>query len=176
MSDVSAIFGILLTLGIAFPGMLTAWWLLFPSTVERARQRLDATPWSCWWFGLGLLVAFGIPVLILLALPLGPAKFVAWILLALVLGVSGLGAAGLAEKMSLQVQHRSETLTPLAGFVRGAVALELAAVFPLIGWFMVIPIATVISLGATAFALLHWNAHAKANAVSSTAAPSNVSI
>jgi hypothetical protein len=30
MSDVSAIFGILLTAAIAFPGTLTAWWTLFP--------------------------------------------------------------------------------------------------------------------------------------------------
>jgi hypothetical protein len=40
--------------------------------------------------------------------------------------------------------------------VRGAVALELAAVFPLIGWVIVIPLAIVTSLGATVFALLHW--------------------
>ena len=31
MSDVSAIFGTLLLIGIAFPGMLTAWWTLFPA-------------------------------------------------------------------------------------------------------------------------------------------------
>jgi hypothetical protein len=40
--------------------------------------------------------------------------------------------------------------------VRGAVALELAAVFPLAGWFVVLPLAIVTSLGATVFALLHW--------------------
>ncbi len=41
MADVYAIFGTLLALGIAFPGMLTAWWLLFPRTVEGAQQRLS---------------------------------------------------------------------------------------------------------------------------------------
>jgi hypothetical protein len=40
--------------------------------------------------------------------------------------------------------------------VRGAVALELAAVFPLVGWCVVIPLTIVTSLGATVFALLHW--------------------
>ena len=44
MADISAIFFILLIIGISYPALLTAWWLLFPSTVERARVRLDRTP------------------------------------------------------------------------------------------------------------------------------------
>ena len=36
MADISAVFGILLSLGIVFPGLLTAWRLLFPATVARA--------------------------------------------------------------------------------------------------------------------------------------------
>ena len=51
MADISAVFGILLFLGIAFPGLLTAWYLLFPATVERVRLRLDRTPWQCFFVG-----------------------------------------------------------------------------------------------------------------------------
>jgi len=63
MSDISAIFGILLTLGIAFPGMLTTWWTLFPDAVERPRQRLDETPWSALWMGLGAALLSALPIL-----------------------------------------------------------------------------------------------------------------
>jgi hypothetical protein len=43
-----------------------------------------------------------------------------------------------------------------AAFVRAAVALELAAVFPMLGWLIVVPLATTISLGAAIFAVLGW--------------------
>ena len=96
MADISAIFFILLIIGISYPALLTAWWLLFPSTVERARLRLDRTPWQSFWLGGVVLAALLIPTVILLALPFGPAKFLGWILIALTLAFSGLGAAGLA--------------------------------------------------------------------------------
>ncbi len=48
------------------------------------------------------------------------------------------------------------TLSPIASFVRGALALELAAAFPVIGWVIFIPFAIVTCLGASAFAVLRW--------------------
>jgi hypothetical protein len=160
MADVFAIFGILLTLGILFPGMLTAWWLLFPATIERARFRLERTPWQCLWLGLGFAILAGTPIAALLALPSGMTKLMGGSLLTVLLAVAGLGAAGIAAKMSEQWMRRgSEGLSPAGAFVRGAVALELAAAFPIIGWFIVIPLAIIASLGATAFALFRWMPH-----------------
>ena len=157
MADISAVFGILLTLGIIFPGLLTAWWLLFPATVERARLRLDRTPWLCLFIG-GLVTAMlVIPITILLVIPNGAAKLAGWSLVAIVLTVASLGAAGLAAKMGDRLSRRSSSAyTPVGAFVRGAVALELAAAFPVIGWFIIIPLLTVVAIGATAFALLRW--------------------
>lgn len=157
MADVFMIFGILLALGIMFPGMLTAWWLLFPTTVERARLRLDRTPWTCFWLGGIVIIVLAIPIAILMALPSGLTKFMGASLLTGALALAGLGAAGLAAKMAEQLTRRTgDRFSPVGAFVRGAVALELAAAFPFIGWFVVIPLATVASLGATAFALFRW--------------------
>lgn len=155
MADISAIFFILLIIGVSYPALLTAWWLLFPSTVERARVRLDRTPWQSFWLGGVVLAALLIPTVILLALPFGPAKFLGWILIALTLAFSGLGAAGLAARFGEQVGRLSPA-SGLGAFVRGAVILELASFFPVIGWFIFFPLATVATLGAAAFALLHW--------------------
>ncbi len=158
MADVSAVFGILLALGLVFPGLLTAWWLLFPATVERARMRLERSPWPCFWLGGVLTAALVIPIVVLLALPLGPAKLAGWTLIFAALGIASLGAAGLAAKMAGQIERTAGPATSkLGAFVRAAVALELAAAFPLIGWVIVIPLATVTALGATAFALLRWS-------------------
>lgn len=156
MADIAMIFGILLALGLAFPGLLTAYWLLFPATVERARLRLDRTPWRCFWLGGVLTAGLSLPVTLLLALPSGAAKFAGAALITVALTVAALGAAGLAAKMGAHLAARSPGLTPAGGFVRGALALELAAFFPLMGWFIVVPLAIVTASGAAAFALLRW--------------------
>jgi len=157
MADVSAIFGILLSLAIVFPGLLTTSWLLFPATVERARLRLEHTPWQCFWLGGVTAAATIIPIAVLLALPIGPAKLAGWTGIFAGLTFASLGAAGLAAKMGQRLQRGGNSaLSPLGAFVRGAVALELAAAFPIIGWFVVTPLAVVTALGATVFALLRW--------------------
>lgn len=155
MADISAIFGSLLIFGIAFPGLLTAWWLLFPATVERAQTRLEQTPWQCFWFGGIITAAVVIPTVILLVLPFGPAKFLGWTLMVVTLAVSSLGSAGIAAKMGKRLVETSHA-SPAAAFVRGAIALELAVFFPLLGWLLVFPLTIVTALGATGFALLRW--------------------
>jgi hypothetical protein len=155
MADISAIFFILLVLGIAFPAMLTTWWLLFPTLVARAHSRVEKTPWGAFWLGLILAIAMTLPIAILLALPFGPAKFTGWILIGAALAIATIGAAGIAAHLGARLCKHS-SVTPLGGFIRGAVLLELAAFFPVIGWLFVwIPV-ILISFGATGFALLNW--------------------
>ena len=55
MADVFAVFGTLLAMGIAFPGMLLTWRVLLPKTVYRAQTRLAHTPWRCLFAG-GFLI------------------------------------------------------------------------------------------------------------------------
>lgn len=157
MADVYAVFGTLLALGIAFPGMLTAAWLLFPETVARAQTRLEHTPGRCLAMGVGGAAALAVPLGILFALPFGPTRFLGAVGLMLALAAATLGAAGLAAEMGRRLNERAEgRFTPAGAFLRGAVALELAAAFPFIGWFLVIPVTLLTSLGAALFALLRW--------------------
>ena len=155
MADISAIFFILLSLGIACPAMLTAWWLLFPNHITRAQTRVAQSLASSFWLGLIVVLTLGIPIFILLALPFGPAKLIGWILLGASLTVSSIGSAGIAAHLGARLTQQS-SLSPLSGFIRGALILELAAFFPIIGWvFIWIPV-LITALGATAFALLNW--------------------
>lgn len=156
MADISAIFGILLFLGLSFPGLLTALWLIFPATVERARVRLDRTPWQCFWLGGVLMALVTIPATLLIAAGLGPTQFAGWSLIALALIFAAIGVAGLAAKMGQYLALRDISLSSAGGFVRGALALELAAAFPIVGWLIVVPLTIVLSLGATAFAVMRW--------------------
>ncbi len=160
MADISAIFFILLIIGIAFPAMLTAWWLLFPALISRAQTRVDKTPMQTFWMGLAIVIAATIPIVILLALPFGPAKFFGWLLLAASLALSSIGSAGIAAHLGKRLTDQSN-LSPLNGFIRGAVILELAAFFPVLGWLFVWIPMLIIAFGATGFALLNWNPREK---------------
>ena len=161
MADISTIFFILLIIGIAFPAMLTTWWLLFPSLVTRAQTRVERTPWGTFWLGLVVLIAVTIPIIILLALPFGPAKFTGWILLAASLALSSIGSAGIAAHLGEQMKKAGNTFTPLGGFIRGSIVLELAAFFPVLGWFFIWPLLLIMAFGATGFALLNWKPREK---------------
>ncbi len=155
MADVYAVFGTLLALGIAFPGMLMAWWLLFPEVVERAGAHAVGDPWRCLGFGLLGAIGLSFPIGVLLALPFGPAKFLGFVLVLLVLAGASLGASGIAGEMGKRLADRvGGAVTEPGAFLRGAVALELAAAFPFIGWFVLIPLAILASLGAVLLALL----------------------
>jgi hypothetical protein len=119
--------------------------------------------------GVAATLLAALPITILLALPLGPAKLLGALLILVSLAVASLGAAGLAAGMAshlLQKTQVGETTT--SDFVKAAIALELAAAFPFIGWFLVIPLTLITCLGAASFALLGWGVPEKAERVDET--------
>ncbi len=157
MADIYAVFGSLIFLGVSYPAMLAAWRLLFPGMVERSRQRITTTPWKC--LGLGLLSALiaGIPAGFFFALPSQGAQVIAWIWVVFLLGLSSVAAAGLAGELGERIRQSSgDVFSPLGAFLRGAVLWELASVFPLIGWILVLPAGLFITFGAGVFSLLSW--------------------
>lgn len=176
MSDITTIFGLLFILGVGLPGLMTTWWLLFPGLVGRARSRVERTPWKTFFMGLAGLFAVSLPIAVLFALPGGPAKLLGATGILLVLTFATAGSAGIASMMADRLSSISGGgMSPFAAFVRGAVALELAAAVPILGWFVIVPFALVESMGATMFALLRWvprpAAQASAQASSQEAAP-----
>jgi len=173
MADISAIFFILLIVSIAFPSMLTVWWLLFPSIVARAQTRVEKTLARTFWLGLVIVIALTIPIVILLALPFGPAKFLGWILLAASLAVSSIGSAGIAAHLGERMKQTGNNYSPLSAFLRGSIVLELAAFFPVLGWFYLWPLALITAFGATGFALLNWMPREKTQISSVGTSPSH---
>jgi len=155
MADISAFFFILLVIGVAFPALLTVWWLLFPSLIARAQGRVAQTPMQSFWMGIAIVIVAAIPVVILLSLPFGPAKFIGWLLFAFFLVLSSIGSAGIAAHLGARLASQGNFST-LGGFIRGSVILELSAFLPLIGWLFVWIPMFIIAFGATAFALLNW--------------------
>jgi len=156
MADISAIFFILLIISIAFPSMLAAWWLLFPSLIARAQTRIEKSLARSFWLGLVIVIVVTIPIVVLMALPFGLAKFFGWILLAASVALSSIGSAGISAHFGERMKQAGNRYTPLSAFIRGAVILELATFFPILGWLFLLPLALITAFGATGFALLKW--------------------
>lgn len=168
MADISAIFFILLIVSIAFPCMLTAWWLMFPAVVSRAQIRVEKTLSGTFWMGLIIVIGLTIPIVILFALPFGPAKFLGWILLSTSLAFSAIGSAGIAAHLGERMKQTGNSYSPLSAFLRGAVLLELAAFFPVLGWLFLWPLALITAFGATGFALMNWMPRGRVDKETST--------
>ncbi len=154
MADMYAIIGSLILIGISYPAMLTTWWLLFPERVEKARIQISEKPKKS--FGVGLLAGgiAAIPAIVLFTLPSQFTQVLGWIWLVLLLGAASLGSAGIAAEIGLRMNWRNDgNFQSLGAFIRGAAILELASAFPIIGWLLIIPVGTLVSLGGAVYAI-----------------------
>jgi hypothetical protein len=156
IGDVTTVFAILAALGIVFPGLLLAWSLLLPGTVERARERVTQTPGRTFLLGGLVLLVAGTPA-VLLTTAAGPLQFMGFVGVFLLMAVASIGAGGVAALMGERLRGQGIQASSPGALVRGGVALEFAVIFPLVGWFILFPIVVIISLGAACFALVHWS-------------------
>ena len=56
IGDVTTVFALFAALGVVFPGLLLAWFLLMPGMVERSRERVFKTPWKALVLGVMVMV------------------------------------------------------------------------------------------------------------------------
>ena len=153
MADVLAPTLILLGLLLTLPA---AWLLLralFPGCVERTRARLHDGPGTS--FALGIPVAGVLLVAPLVMLNRGgpPAKALGFLLFLGGFLLVGIGLAGLADLVGARLASPHDEGRPWRAQVRGAVCLVLSFLLPLVGWFGILPLAAVTSIGAAALSL-----------------------
>lgn len=154
MSDMLAIFGTLLIMGLAFPALLFVAWLSFPVAVDNAQLRVATSPLRCFGIGLAILLLLTLPLLALFNSP-GPGQFLAGVIILVVLTLSTIGAAGMAAQLGERLKARNQgQLSAHAAFLYGATVLELTVAFPIIGWLLLLPLAIILALGTTTYALL----------------------
>jgi len=156
MADTMAIFFVILGLLLAFPGL----WVLCRGLWPRAVAKAAAV---C---GKGLIKPFlaGLPltaVMIFAAAVLGnfgPAgKIAAVATVCLYLMIANCGVAGLVTVVGERLAGPSgniDSQQPWRATLRGGVALGLASLLPILGWFVILPAALIIGCGANLLSLL----------------------
>jgi hypothetical protein len=125
---------------------------LFPRRLRRTRFVADSMPGRSFLAGLVNGGFFGVVILGLAVLgssvlsPLGgAAQLPALTVLTALLGVSGLGLAAVAQLIGERLRPQDSSLRQN---VWGVVALSLGSTLPLVGWFVLLPYAGLLGLGA----------------------------
>ncbi len=148
MAQVWAFVWILVGLLVAWPCLVIWFALMFPNPVRRSRERLEAAPGLCMFTGAALALLLGGLAVVLINLPNGLVKLAGYAILAVLLIGATLGAAGMVRLLGERLEPLCGSVSPLGVLIRGAALTELASLFPVIGWFLFLPVATLANLGA----------------------------
>lgn len=126
---------------------------MFPAFVERSSTAWSSRPVAT--------VALGAPVAIVLILisvgllnaPNGALRLIGFLVTGLSLGLTFAGTAGLAARIGRGLASPSDHGREWAGLLRAGIVLELSMLFPILGWFVIAPIAVIGGAGAAVQAL-----------------------
>jgi hypothetical protein len=173
MADTMSIFFTVLGLMLTFVGL----WLLarglWPRSVAAACDRFER----------GLVVPFlaGVPVtavvlLVAAVLTNAAGKLGGLLAVGLVCGyvtVASVGVSGLATRIGLRLGSSVDATQPWRATLRGGVVLVLAFLAPILGWFVLLPVVTILGSGAATLAMLRSRKPVEIDAVdiSQTVAP-----
>lgn len=144
-------------LGITFSiiGFLLSWqglWLLcralWPRRVRRAAERCARSRVASFFIGLPIAA-----VTVAIAIAAGrrggtPGQLAGWALGFLFLMYAGTGMSGFVTFIGERLSSPADAVRPWWATVRGGAALEFACLFPVIGWFVLLPCAIVLGTGA----------------------------
>lgn len=147
IGDVLAVIAAFVLVGASWGATLLLVALAFPARTRAARARLETAPGRCLRRGLGVLLAVGLPALVLGQGP-GPVRLLAGALWAGLVAVAALGGAGIIGLLGERIESVGTPMTPFAARTRATFLFVTAGFLPVVGWFVVAPAALLIALGA----------------------------
>ena len=154
IADVYTVFFLVLGILIAFPGMVSLVVFGLPKLANRSMVRVEQTPITCFLLGLPVVGIGGVIAAGLMGAG-GPIAAIGVAVAVILMLISLTGAAGAVILIGRRMFGEAQTI-PLKPVLMGALAYELAALFPIIGWVFILPILFVLTTGAGLFALVRW--------------------
>ena len=153
IADVYAIMFVVVILLITFPGLIIVLQFALPRRVDIAQQWLERKPGRT--FLIGLPFAGGVGLFsVALSGSGGPAAMVGIAMGVMMTAVALCGTAALAGRLGSHLLGNSDSQSLLKRTGYGAFIIGLASLFPVVGWFLVLPFLYTASLGAALLAVL----------------------
>ncbi|MAD79472.1 MAG: hypothetical protein QGG71_01605 [Pirellulaceae bacterium] len=152
MSTLFSIISVIGGLGLSMTATALLAAALFPGWVARARQRVTRMPVRTFLVGL-LVGTFFMVIGSAMISAGGPVGFFGGIVVAGTLGFALAGSAGVAMSIGAGLPSAADVERPWQAIIRGWVVLFLASLMPILGWFVLLPIALLMGFGAAVLGL-----------------------
>jgi hypothetical protein len=158
LADVLAVVSGLAIGGAGFACLSIILSTLMPGAIARAGARASGRAGRCAALGLFLFLASTVLWGTLLKIPSPLARLAAILTILAGLSMAVLGGAALAAELGRRSRGAGGALALRNDVLRGVLLLEGAALLPIVGWFVVLPAAFFVSLGAGFHAALRRRA------------------
>lgn len=159
IGDILAAISIALGMIFAYPALLILVNLLFNNTTIRVAERLERGMKLPFFVGLIIVVIGGIAVVTLVSAG-SVLQLIGFILYLLLSFWGTIGNAALARVFGMRLNDISKRETSsLYQMLSGGFVITLSFAFPLIGWFVLMPIVSVITIGAMTLNLFSRKRH-----------------
>jgi len=149
MADTMAVFFVVVGFLLSFVGLWLLTRGLWPERVAAAADRLDRGLLVPFLVGLPIAVVAVVVAMVATALPGKLGGFVSGGILCLFLTYAHTGVSGLATAIGRRLPSAVDAGNPWRPTLRGGVVLVLGYLAPILGWFAILPISTVVGAGAT---------------------------
>lgn len=142
-----------IAIGLGLIATYLAHWLaaaaLMPQAVARSAEAYARRPIACCVYGSLITVPTVIVLMIALdKLPNPALKILCVVALSAILVVAFIGSAGLARRIGLGLPSPADDERPWLPTLRGGVVLGFVFIAPVLGWFVLMPLAFASGFGA----------------------------
>ena len=152
MADVYTYTFIIIGILLSWPALLLALNFLLPAATTRIQIRMAQSPRRAFLVGLPVTAVFILLITTAIGAGSGLIQGFGYLLVGLLLALWLLGGAGITRLMGQRMGALSNQ-SELYNLTRGTAVFVLASLCPIIGWFLFLPITTVLVIGAAA---LSW--------------------
>jgi hypothetical protein len=149
IADTMAVFFVTVGLMVSFVALWLLARALWPKRSEAAASRLERGLVASFLLGLPIALLAVVATILVAKIPAALAGPGAIAIVCLFVTYSSVGVSGLATLVGRRLPSRVDAESPFRQTVRGGIVLVLAFLMPLLGWFVILPVATIVGAGAT---------------------------
>jgi hypothetical protein len=153
IGDILAVIAAILAIAATWAATIIACALLFQARSQQARDRLAAAPGRIFLRGLMFTAVALIVAGIVNSSHSGPTRILAGAILSALLLASALGGSGIVRLIAARINAADDTVNSFANLGRATGLYVAAGFLPVVGWFVLAPLALVFSVGAATAAL-----------------------
>jgi len=146
IGDILAVIALLVVSGAAWGSAILLTAMLFPAKVQSTRETIIESPVKCFWRGALVVGVLSLLAAATMSKP-GPIRLVSISMIGLLAYCAAVGSASIVRMMSERIGSEGTEMAPFARLTRASFLYVGAGFLPVIGWFVILPVATMICAG-----------------------------